>query len=92
MFGKVHSAETLTKMSEAHKGKSHSAETKTKMSITKGTAIFVYDTQNSLVNSFSSAKKAAKFFDCSPNTILSYIKNGKFFKDKWILSTTLKKD
>jgi len=92
MFGKVHSAETLTKMSEAHKGKSHTAETKTKMSITKGTVIFVYDTQNSLDNNFSSAKKAAKFFGCSPNTILSYTKNGKLFQEKWILSTTLKKD
>lgn len=90
MFGKSLSTETRAKMKEAHKGKFHSAETKAKMSITKGTTIFVYDIQGLLVNTFSSAKKAAIFLDCSPNTIFSYIKNEKLFKDKFHLSITLK--
>jgi group I intron endonuclease len=68
-------------------GKTHSIETLDKMSIAKGTAIYVYDTQGSLVYTFSSARKAAEFFDCSYPTILKFAKNGLFFKKEWILST-----
>lgn len=60
MFGKTHSAETKAKMSETRKGKkTHLAETIAKISTTQGTAIFVFDTVGTLVNSFSSTRKAA---------------------------------
>ena len=58
-FGKSLSVEVKALISKIHKGKTVSAEAKTKISITKGTAIHVYDTQGSLVNTFSSARKAA---------------------------------
>jgi len=58
------SKETIAKLILAKVGKnnpmynkSHTAETKAKISATKGTAIYVYDTQGTLVNTFSSAKK-----------------------------------
>ena len=70
-------------------GKSHSAETLAKMSATKGTPIYVYDTQGSLENTFSSANKAALHFDVSKTTILKYAQDGQIFKEQWTLSTFL---
>ena len=89
MFGKTHSAETRAKMSEAHKGKSQSAETIAKISATQGTAIYIYNSVGILVNTFTSAKKAALHFECSQSTILKYAQNGQKFKENWILSTSL---
>jgi group I intron endonuclease len=87
--GLIHSAETKAKMSEAHKGKTLSAETIAKMSLAKGgSTIYVYDTQGTLVNTFSSARKAAVHLECSYPTILKFAKNGLLFKDKWVLSTS----
>jgi group I intron endonuclease len=84
-------------MSEAKTGKNHpmygqslSIITKAKISMTKGTAIYVYDTQGSLVNTFSSASKAAEYFNCTHVTILKYSRNGNIFKDKWKLSISTK--
>lgn len=99
LFGKSLTIETKTLMSEAKKkdnhplyGKFHSTETKNKISITSGQIVYVYSSDNStLINTFNSARKTAEFFDCSKDTILKYVKNGKLFKDKWILSS-IKKD
>lgn len=97
--GKTHSAETKALMSVAQKSvertgknnpmysKSHTAEAK--LSARLGTVIYVYDTQDTLVNTFSSARKAALHFECSQNTILKYTTNKGLFKDKWKLSTSL---
>jgi len=55
------------------------------MSITKGTLIYIYTSDESkLENKFTSARKAAEYFSVNKITILSYCKNGEFFKDKWI--------
>jgi group I intron endonuclease len=100
MFGKTHTAETIAKMSlaksgENHprgmQGKTHSEETLIKMSEAQGTTIYVNSSDGStLINSFPSANKAAKHFNCDKNTILRYAKNtgsgSKIFKDKYILS------
>jgi group I intron endonuclease len=93
--GKVKSEETKQKMSEAKVGQSnpmfsrtHSAESKTKMSLAKGTTIYVYNTQGSLVYTFSSARKAAEHLKCSHVTITNYIKNGKLLQDVWKLLTS----
>jgi group I intron endonuclease len=88
-FRKSLSVEVKALISNIHKGKTVSTEAKTKISIAKGTAIYVYDTQGSLVNSFSSAKKAASHFEVSKTTILKYIVSKKIFKDNWTLSTFL---
>lgn len=97
LFGKTCSAETKVLMSEAKKGenhplfgKTHSAETKAKMSKAKGGGtIYVYDSQGTLVNSFSSARNAADYFNCDHKTIMKYVNNEKIFQKQWILSTSL---
>lgn len=86
-----HSAETKALISEAISlaqsgeknsmfGKTHSAETKTKISATQGTAIYIYDLDGSLVNSFTSVRKAALHFDVSNTTILKYVLNKNILK------------
>lgn len=67
-----------------------SVETKEEISTTLGTVIYAYDLEGFLVNTFSSARYAAKNFNCHHQTIMVYVKNEKFFQDKWILSITLK--
>lgn len=68
--------------SEAHKGE---------ISEVLGTSIYVYSSDRiSLLYIFTSARKAELFLESSRPTILTYARNGKLFKDKWILSTTLK--
>jgi group I intron endonuclease len=95
LFGKSHTVETRALMSSAKAGdnhpmfgKAHSAEAKARMSSTKGTAINVYDVNGTLINTFSSAREAAKVLNCSKDTILKYAINGNIFKDKWKLSTS----
>jgi len=66
-------------------GKTLSAKTLAKISAAKGTVIFVYEPDGSLVDSYPpplSAKKTAISFHCSPHTIKEICKNwgGGFFK------------
>jgi len=70
-------------------GKSHSAKTLAKISNANGTLIYLYDTQGSLVITFSSARKVGEYFNCTHQTIKRYALNGKIFKEQWILSTSL---
>jgi len=66
-------------------------EDKAKMSKALGTTIYVYSSDGlTLINKLSSAIKAGEFFNSSHHTILTYARNGKLFKDKWILSIILK--
>jgi hypothetical protein len=84
LLGFIHSADTIAKMR-----KPKTEEQKAKFSATRGTSIFVYDTQGTLLNNFSSGRKAAKHFDCSQSTIMKYSRNGLVFKRQWKLSTSL---
>jgi len=78
--GKSHSEETKVLISLANKGKIRSAETIAKISVAKGGGtIYVYDSQGSLVNIFSSTRGAAEFFNCSHITIAKYVKNNLLF-------------
>ena len=61
--------------------KIHLTGTLTKMSAARGTTIYVYDSQGLLVYSFSSAKKAAEFFNCVSSIIMRYVRNCKIFKE-----------
>jgi hypothetical protein len=65
-------------------GKSFSTETKAKMNATRETAIFIYLQDGSLINNFSSAQQAGKYFNTNSKTILKYCSNGKLFKEQWI--------
>jgi group I intron endonuclease len=89
-FGKAHTAETKTKLSLANYGKTLSDETKAKMATAKGIPIFVYDSNGSLINNFSSAKEAGKYFNVDSKTIFNYCSNDKLFKKQWILSMSKK--
>jgi hypothetical protein len=68
--------------------KALSAETRTKINATKGTAIFVYDLNGLLLNSFSSTREAAKHFGSNHSTILKYASSKKTFRGEWVLSLT----
>jgi hypothetical protein len=58
------------------------------ISIAKGEGtIFVYGTNGSLVNFFSSARKVAVHFNTNHQMIMRYVRNREIFEDKWILST-----
>lgn len=83
MFGVVRSGEDHPR---GMLGKSHSTETLNKISASMGTAIYVHDSEGSLVNSFSSARKAAEHYDSSHSTIIKHVKNNKLFQSKWFLS------
>jgi group I intron endonuclease len=72
-------------------GKIISIETLAKMSVAQGTTIFVYDLNNYFINTFSSIRKAGKYFNCSFTTIKKYTLTEKLFQDKWILSFSTKK-
>jgi group I intron endonuclease len=72
-------------------GKTHSDESKNKISISKGTSIFVYRSEElTYINSFPSAIKAGEHFNVSYHTILKYAKSGKLFKNEWTLFTSKK--
>lgn len=72
-------------------GQALSEDTKAKISLIKGTKIYVYSSNNSeLINSFSSARKAAEFFSVSKDTITKYARTEQIFQEKWILSYSLK--
>jgi len=99
LFGKSHTPETILKMSEAKIGnnhplfgKNHTTLSKAKMSSAKGTPIYVYVIQGTLVNTFSSARKAAEYFNCNHKIILKHAKKGLLFKDQWVLSIKLLND
>lgn len=87
-----------TKLSRANSGTKNpnfnkivSTEILAKMSAAQETTIFVYDPNNSLVNTFSSVKKAGKYFNCFFTTIKKYTSIDHLFQEKWILSFTVKK-
>jgi group I intron endonuclease len=103
-LGHKHSEQTIAKISgennpmfgrtgEKHPlyGSTLSIETREKISKARGKIVYVYSSDKStLINTFDSYRKAAENFNVNPVTIIRYTKSQKLFKDKWILSTTLK--
>lgn len=66
----------------------HTAETKAKMSVAKGTSIYVYSSDKStLINTFTSARKASEYFNCAHTTIIKHVRNGLISKGGWFLLT-----
>jgi len=91
--GEAFSEERKAKMSLAKKGlknpnfgKVHSVEFRAKMSLAWGTPIFVYSLDGTLENSFPSGRATGIFFSTDSKSILRYIRSGKIFRKKWILS------
>ena len=56
--------------------------------------VFVYSnsTPTILSHEFVSCTETANHFSCSIATISNYLKSGKLFKGKWILSTSAIKE
>jgi hypothetical protein len=52
----------------------------------KGITIYLYSLDFQLVDTFTSAKMAAKQFSCDKDTILKYARSGNIFKSQNILS------
>jgi group I intron endonuclease len=84
LFGKTHSPETRYKMMEAKQNMSK--ETRQKMSEAQGTTIYLYNRYLVLMETFSSARLAAKYLSCSNTTIMKYARNGEIFKKEYRLS------
>lgn len=92
MFGKKHSIETKKKMSLIKKGVIKTEEHKAKISKSMCKKVFVYSNSvpTILSHEFVSYSEATKFFNCNIMTISKYIKNGKLFQDKWILTSSIR--
>lgn len=93
-YGEKHSEETLLKISTAMKGennpffnRNHSQESCAKLAAKASKKVFVYNVDNPLIldKEFSSYTEAAKFFNCIPSTISSYVDANKIFKNQWRL-------
>jgi len=92
-FGKTHSEDTKFKMSQAKKGvkhpffgKIHSEVTKDKISQAQGITIYVYNLNNELLYTFTSATRAGQHLKSKAHTILKYAHSGEIFKKEYILS------
>ncbi len=96
-LGRLHSEETKAKIAAKFLGRKHTDQARAKMkgrvvsdeTLTKmrATTIYVYPSDSfTLVYTFASARKAAKFFDSHHNKITSHAQSGKLFKTQWILS------
>lgn len=61
------------------------------MSQKKGNPVNIYEKNSprefSLIGSFVSVRKAAKFLDISAGTVTRYMQSGKLYKDKYKFST-----
>lgn len=83
--------EHKTALSKARENIIFSNTHKINMSIANGFQINVYSSDGiTLIESFSSVRNATKHFDISKESILKYARNGKLFKNEWILSIQLK--
>jgi hypothetical protein len=66
---------------------------KMNMSIANGTQINVFSSDKAtLLNTFSSSRKAALHFNVFKNMIIRYVRSGKLFKNEWILSIETKNE
>jgi group I intron endonuclease len=99
--GRTHSEETLAKMSDSQKlaqplvdrtgannpmyGKSHTKEARALISI----QVNVYSPDNVLIHKFSSMTAAAKFLNTSKVQVHRYVRSGKVFQSKYLISTTI---
>ena len=91
LYGKSHSEETKELMRQKALGRKYSEETKLLMSSKRGNPVNIYEKCSSegyeLIGSFVSARRAGKFLGISGSTILSYMKSGMVFKDRYKFSS-----
>lgn len=91
LYGKSHSEETKELMRQKALGRKFSEETKLLMSTKHGNPVNIYEKSSSegfkLIGSFVSARRAGKFLGISGSTIISYMKSGGIFKDRYKFSS-----
>lgn len=79
-LSKTHSAETLTKISEASSGENNPMSKK----------VFIYSfnietKETKLYKSFNTCIEAANHFDCSTRNISRFLDKNKLYKKQWML-------
>jgi hypothetical protein len=93
-LGVVCSAETKAAMSEAQKGNTyrlgttHSAETKVAIGAALSKAVYVYDENNVLVDTFPSRTAAIKEYSISIGTIYRLLDSKKLWNNLYYFTTT----
>ena len=91
IFGKTLSDKTKELIKQRALGRTLSEETKALLSLKHGNPVNLYEKnytgEFSLIGSFVSVRKAAKFLDISAGTVTRYMQSGKLFKDKYKFST-----
>jgi group I intron endonuclease len=96
MYGKTHSAETLTKMSAAKSGENNPMAGKPCSDKVKGIIkeihsmpLYVYDAKTkSLLFRYDSRKDFVKAFKVSTKTVIKYVNSGDVFRKLYILSNS----
>jgi group I intron endonuclease len=86
--GKAHSAETKAAMSAAHLGTTHSAETKVAIGAALSKAVYVYDENNVLVDTFPSQSAAIKEYNISKGSIYRYLDSKKLWNNLYYFTST----
>lgn len=83
IYGKARSEYTKALISKGNLGKIRTEESKALMATKKGNPVFIYEENStkelSLIGSFVSNRKAAKFLNISHGTVSSYLESGKLF-------------
>ena len=103
MYGKSHTPETLALMSEAKTGVLNPMHGKVPANAFPSGAnnpmhgkvaanaitVYVYSLEYVLVQTFSSMTAAAEFLNTSKVQVHRYIRSGKVFQSKYLISTTI---
>lgn len=90
-YGKSHSDEAKELIRQKALGRKYSEETKLLMSTKRGNPVNIYEKFSSegfkLIGSFVSARRAGKFLEISGSTVISYMRSGAVFKDRYKFSS-----
>jgi len=87
LFDKTHSSKSKELIRQKALNRIFSEETKLKMSVIHGHPINIHEKSTSgkfnKIGNFVSIRKAGKFLNISPSTIIKYKKSGKIYKNKY---------
>lgn len=87
MFGKYHSKETKSNMSEIKRGKLRSEETKLKIGLTNSKKLYIFvndpvSFEKVLFKCFNNHSEAANYLNCSKRNISRYVDKNKLLNKK----------
>jgi group I intron endonuclease len=87
-LGATHSVETKAAISNALKGTTRSAETKAAIGAALSKAVYIYDSNNVLVETFPSQSAAIKEYNISKGTIYRLLDSKKLWNNLYYFTTT----